>query len=93
MVYFVQGQGHGLQRRQTFESLDRDFRQSVVVEPQVPQGVQAAETAGRHVADVVGIQTSGRKQARMGNSEARQSSGLHRKTLGALSHSEAVWEL
>lgn len=76
MVYFVQGQGHGLQRRQTSESLDRDFRQCIVIEPQVPQGVQAAETVGWHVADVVGIQTSGRKQARMGNSEARQNTAF-----------------
>lgn len=52
----VQGQGHGLQRREAPEGADGHLGQRVVVQPQVPQGAQAAEAAGGHAADAVGVQ-------------------------------------
>lgn len=54
--------------------------------------MQATETAGWHIADVVCIQTPGRKQARMGNSEIQVEYGLHWKIVCALiSLRERAW--
>lgn len=65
----VESQGHGLQRWQVVQSLDRDLRQSIIVQPQVTQGEQPLKALLGHHRDKVCIQASEWERNRVGISE------------------------
>jgi len=65
----VESQGHGLQRWQVVQSLDRDLRQGIIVQPQVTQGEQPLKALLRHHRDKVCVQTSEWERNRVGISE------------------------
>lgn len=65
----VESQGHGLQRWQVVQSLDRDLRQSVIIQPQVTQGEQPLKALLGHHRDKVCIQASEWERNRVGISE------------------------
>lgn len=54
----VEGKCHGLQGGQVAQSLCRNLRQSVIVQPQVTERAHAGETASGNAGDVIGIQTA-----------------------------------
>lgn len=67
----VERQRHGLQRWEAVQRPHRDLRQRVVVQPEVPQGLQPLEALLWHHGDEVGIQASGWETNRVGRSERR----------------------
>lgn len=54
----IEGERHGLQRRQLAQSRHWDLRQTVVVQPQVAKWAKAGETSRRNAGDVVSIQVA-----------------------------------
>ena len=75
VVDVVEGKRHGLQGRQLAQSLHRDLRQRVVIQPEVTEGAQARETAGGDPVDMVGIQTP-IKRCRLGVTLGKSSAGF-----------------
>lgn len=70
MPDLVEGQGHGLQRRQAVQGAHRDLRQRVIVQPQVTQRQQPLKAPVGHHGDEVCIQAAAWERNRVGISES-----------------------